>query len=108
MNVNRSIKALAEGETGATRPGESYATGLTISGQHCGGCGRPDSTKQRYSETRVEPLATTPCCGRLPCHGHVTTAPWIGRRTGRETWACCLGVAERALGEPARLSLGHV
>lgn len=90
------------------KPGESYGTGRTISGQHCGKCGQPDATRDRthyrstesgllMGETETVP---TPCCGILPCHGYVTTTPWVGRRTGRETWACCLGVAEGALGEP--------
>lgn len=94
------------GQTEHPLPGESYATGRMIKGQHCGRCGRPDSTRQRYGD-QVEPLATTPCCGALPCYGYVTTTPWIGRRTGRESWACCLGVAERAAGEPVKLRLAQ-
>lgn len=42
------------------------------------------------------------CIGFGKCYGYVTTTPWIGQRTGLETWACCLGVAERALGEPVQ------
>ncbi len=94
-------------QTEQAQPGESYVTGRSIRGQHCGRCGRPDSTKQRYSADRIQPLATTPCCTALSCHGAVVTAPWIGQRTRRESWACCLGVAERAAGEPVKLRLAQ-
>lgn len=92
-------------------PGSDRAHGHRIHGQHCGGCGQPDATRDRihYSTTSdrlgIRELATTPCCGRLPCHGYVASAPWIGRESGRQTWACCRGVAERVLGEGAYLWL---
>jgi hypothetical protein len=84
--------------------GLTYETGFRIAGQHCGGCGRPDSTRPRYVGG-LEVVVGTPCCSRLRCFGDVTTTPWLGTQTSRLVWACCRGLAERHLGEPASLIL---
>lgn len=89
-----------------TRTGQSYADGLRINGQHCALCGTPTSIRQPMSVGRVEPLLTTTCCGFVPCYGYVVVSgPWTATASSdRRVWACCLGLAERHLGEQAWLN----
>lgn len=77
--------------------GQSYTTGWRITGQHCGRCGQPDSTRDRV-ENGMWVSVQTPCCGFGHCGGYVVTTPWIRIDTGDECYACCLGEAERRLG----------
>jgi hypothetical protein len=87
------------------QPGTTYPSGFHIAYQHCGRCGQPDITRSKLTDDGMRLLVGTPCCVALPCNGLVANTPWVGQRTGRRVWACCLGEAERHLDEPAMLIL---